>query len=81
MAAQRKYNIWKTGIILKIKKIDNLEKFPKFPWSVVAISKIIKEKYGQEIVVKTFGYYESFEAAKEAVPLIQKTIKKYKFPR
>ena len=76
MPIHRSYNVWKSGIILKIKKIDG-----PFPWNVVAVSKILKERYGHDIILKVFDHFETYEEARDSIPHIQETIKKNKFPR
>lgn len=79
MSVQRAYNVWKTGIVLKIKK--SLVEEDKFPWQVVAISKTLKEKFGEEIILKVFDIFKTHGEAVEAIPHIKYSIEKHKFPR
>lgn len=88
MPVQRSYNVWKTGIILTVKNSKNLANHyyenregEIYPWKVVAISKTIWEKFGKVIILKVFDQFETFKEAKDAIPEIQKTIDRYKFPR
>lgn len=78
MPVQRSYNVWKTGIILTVKKYKEDE---NFPWYVLAISKTFWERDRVFLPLKVFSKFKTFEEAKESIPEIQKTIENHKFPR
>ncbi len=79
MPIQRSYNVWKTGIILTIKKYDNI--FPIFPWCVVAMSKTIYEKDKIWFPIKILSKNKTYKEACDSFVEVEKTINKHKFPR
>lgn len=85
MPIQRSYNVWKTGIILTVKKYKNIYKVSDeevpFPWCVVAISKTFWERDKLVVPIKILGFYRTNKEAQDAIPEIQNTINKHKFPR
>ena len=79
MPVQRSYNVWKTGIILTVKKYEDVD--PDFPWCVIALSKTIWERDKIAFPIKIFSKFKTFEEARESIDEVQKTINRYKFPR
>lgn len=79
MPIQRAYNMWKTGIILSVKKYEDID--PHFPWFVVAFSKTIYLRDKIYFPVRYFSKDKTFQEACQSYNEIQETIKKHKFPR
>lgn len=79
MAPERKYNLWKTGIILSVKKYPHIN--AQYPWCVVAFSKTIWERDKIWFPIKILDCFRTFGEAEKSYWEIKETIRKRKFPR
>lgn len=79
MPVQRSYNVWKTGIILTIKKYEEMNQ--DYPWCVVAMSKTIYKKDKIYFPIKILSKNKTYKEACASMVEVEKTINKHKFPR